>query len=279
MQLEIEKLISYEDVFDTLDDMYEGKVDKGYSTGWHTLDENLMIKTGYLMVVGGYSARGKSFWVDNLLLNLSEQFNWKHLLFTFEVSVAKHLKETLSMRARKPFYGKDRMSKATVDKEKKYLDNYFVFSNNDSMWNITDVKAKIREAHSKLGIKTVLLDPYNRISKYIKDSETLFIERMLGDLSALARELDILIIFIAHPTKPEKGKDICPTMYDTAGSQSWLSICDYGIIIHRERFDNGEFSKTTQVKIDKVKTDDLGKCGMGNLEWQAQKLIPTAKGY
>ena len=279
MQLEIEKVMSYSDIFDNVNDMYDGKVDKGYSSGWFTLDDKLQIKTGYVMVVGGYSARGKSFFVDNLLLNLSEKYKWKHLLFTFEVTVEKHLKQTLSMRTRKPFYGKDRLTREQMNKEKASLDKYFIFSQNDSLWDIPTIVRKIEEVHKATGLKTVLIDPYNRISKdFGRTSETHFIERMLSELSALAKRLDILVIFIAHPTKPErKGTEVAPTMYETAGSQSWLSICDYGIIIHRKRFENGEFSKLTQVIIDKVKTDDLGQCGKYFLKWQNQRLIETTE--
>jgi twinkle protein len=281
MQLEIEKTMCYSDIFDNIEDMYDGKINKGFDTGWNNFKDKLSIKTGYLMVVGGYSFRGKSFFVDNLMLNLSENYGWRHLLFTFEVTVEKHLKQTLSMRTRKSFYGDNRMTKEEMDREKKVLDDYFIFSQNDSLWDIPSIIQKIEEVHSKMGIKTVLIDPYNRISKDIgRTSETHFIERMLSELSFLAKRLDILIIFIAHPTKPErKGTEVAPTMYETAGSQSWLSICDYGLIVHRDRFEDGTFSKVTKIIIDKVKTDDLGTCGTVNLKWQNQRLIDTAEGY
>lgn len=274
-----EHILKYKDVFGELDRMYNGEVGQQYFTGWNALDQKLCIKTSNLMVVSGYSGRGKSFFVNNLLFNLTEKNQWKHLLFHFENSVEKHLIELLEMKTRKNFFSSNnRITPEEKDKHKVYLNQFFTFCDNSIRWSVKDICGKIREVVLSEGIKTVVIDPYNRIKKEIEQTELLLIEEMLSSLSSLARELDILVIFIAHPTKPQgTDEQKAPSLYHTAGSQAWYSICDYGVVIHRYQNDQKEYDKQSQVLIQKVKTKDLGEVGKHCLNWERFRLIDKGR--
>lgn len=82
---------------------YETGGGQGYSTGWDSLDECFTIKSKHLMVVTGHPSRGKSLFVDNLLFNLTQQYQQKHLICGFETSFNEHFKEYAQMYKEKRF--------------------------------------------------------------------------------------------------------------------------------------------------------------------------------
>ena len=63
-------------------------------------------------------------------------------------------------------------------------------------------------------------------------------------MSSLAKELNILIIIVAHPSKPGKDSQKIPDMYNISGSAHWYDLCDYGLTVFRET-DNGKKSSET----------------------------------
>lgn len=271
---------SYKDFRKEIKAIYNGTMDKGYSTGWQNFDGMLNIKTGNLMVISGHSFRGKSFFLNNLLLNLTNQYGWKHLLFSFEVRVSKHFKEMAMMRTGKDFEenGYGRLSEKEIEEQSEFLSNHFLFPNTSKLWTVREIVEEIEAVKKEHDIKTVVIDPFNRIKKEHEIRETLFIEEMLGELSTLAKKLDILIVFIAHPTKPQHGfENTAPSLHNTAGSQAWYSICDYGLVVHRKKLDGGRFSKLTQIFVDKAKTEDLGQPCQLFLKWSKHKLIATTE--
>ena len=68
--------------------------------------------------------------------------------------------------------------------------------------------------------------------------------------------MNILVIFVAHPKKPDGEK--CPNMYSISGSGDWYNMADYGIIIHRDRQTDGKLSNRPTIFVEKVKNFFLG---------------------
>mgnify|MGYP003299440516 CR=1 FL=1 len=68
-------IVKFEEKWDEIYNELFGDDTNFYSTGWSSLDEIIKIKTGYLMVVSGYPSRGKSTFVDNLLVNLTSSIS------------------------------------------------------------------------------------------------------------------------------------------------------------------------------------------------------------
>ena len=80
----------------------------------------------------------------------------------------------------------------------------------------------------------------------------------------LAKKLDILIIFVAHPKKPDGEK--MPNLYSISGSSDWYNMADYGIVIHRERQQSDDqLSNLPTVFVQKVKNHFLGKPSGGSV--------------
>lgn len=247
---------------DSINEIYSYNFEKDqnfYESGWESLDKLVKLRTGYLMIVTGYPSRGKSTFVDNLLINLSEKYNIRHLIASFESTTAGHFNSLLEMYKKEPIYkfirekGKDEI----FGEPFSFLDEHFYRFDVDRMWSVDEIIERTELAIRKYGIKTLVIDPYNRLNNKITNGrEDLYIGSILSKLSMLAKRLDILVIFVAHPRKPDGEK--MPNMFSISGSGDWYNMADYGIVVHRDRKEDGKLSNLPTIMVEKVKNHFLG---------------------
>lgn len=254
--------------YDSFDEIYKYNFERDtdfYRTGWPKLDDIIKLRTGYLMIVTGYPSRGKSTFVDNLLVNLSRNYNIKHLIASFEHVQAQHFNQLLEMYAKLPIY------KITKEHEDfmfgaglEFIADHFYRFDIDKLWTVEEICERTILAAKKYGIKTLTIDPYNRLNNDFKDREDRYVGQILSKLSMLAKKLNILVIFVAHPKKPDGEK--MPNMYSISGSGDWYNMADYGIIVHRERATDGKLSDSPKIFVEKVKNFSLGNPSGGGIE-------------
>lgn len=251
--------------YDAYDEIYKYNFENDenyYKTGWIEVDRLIKIRTGHLMIISGYPSRGKSTFVDNLLINLSKRYDLKHLIASFESTIASHYNSLLEMYEENTIYNLKRDEKIFGEAFEYIAEHFYRFSI-DKLWTIDEICERAELSVAKYGIKTLVIDPYNRLDNEWTDREDKYIGSILSKLCMLAKKLDILVIFVAHPRKPDGEK--IPNMYSISGSSDWYNMADYGIIIHRERFDDGKLSNTPTVFIEKVKNFSLGKPSGGTV--------------
>ncbi len=262
--------ISSENIIDFDDDnnfykvmkFYDYGLTKGFSTGWSKLDEIFTIKPGYLMVVTGFPSCGKSEWVENLLLNLSEQYGWKHLIASFEAERDIFYGNMGSRWGKKQYSARIGWSPNELSDYHDFFNSHFKIVDPNKYWNIGDIIKETRLAVRRYGVKTLVIDPYScldatppkEIEKQIRN-ETDYIKWVLGRLKALARELGILVIFVAHPAKPFDDKP--PTLYSISGSAHWKNFADYGVVVHRYR-EMGRLKNQNEIRVEKIKNRHIG---------------------
>ena len=255
--------------YDCFDEIYKYNFEKDvnfYETGWLKFDNIVKLRTGYLMIVTGYPSRGKTTFVDNLLMILSKHYGLKHLIASFESIVPTHYNTLLEMYMEMPFYKYTREygNEGIFAEPFEFIGEHFLRFDIDRMWTIDEIIERTELAVKKYGVKTLVIDPYNRLNnKILNNREDLYVGSILAKLSMLAKKLDILVIFVAHPKKPDGEK--CPNMYSISGSGDWYNMADYGIIIHREREQSGKLSNFPLVFVEKVKNHFLGSPSGGEL--------------
>lgn len=260
-------------------ELFNDDVTDVYETGWYDFDKLVKIKTGYLMVVTGYPSRGKSYFVKNMLMNLSKRYGMKHLIGSFEDTKGSLFTSLYEMYTQKTFYktkyelGKNALEKVLCGEEMDFISEHFIGFENDRQWDIDSIIERTEIEYIKHGIKTLVIDPYNRLKNDYSDREDKYVGSILSKLCMLAKRLDILIIFVAHPKKPDKGAELSPpTMYSISGSGDWYNMADYGIIVHRNRNEVGELEDYVRVDIQKVKNFSLGDPKGGNVTLQFNKV-------
>ena len=128
-------------------------------------------------------------------------------------------------------------------------------------------------------VDTIVIDPFDRLDIPTNEKEYLYIRTMLSELTAFAKKMNVLVIFVAHPKKPD-GEE-APNMYSISGSTAWYNACDYGVIIHRDRDEDKQLENTTQVIIAKIKDVDLGNPsgGMEKLRFSNNRLKECCDDY
>lgn len=266
--------------FDRFDDIYNYNFEKDvnfYQTGWRSFDNIVKIRTGYLMIITGYPSRGKSTFVDNMLMNLSKQYGLRHLVASFESIVPTHYNTLLEMYTETPFYKyvRENGDESIFGEPYEFIGGHFFRFDIDRMWTVDEIIERAELAVKKYGVNTLVIDPYNRLNnKFINNREDLYVGSILAKLSMLAKRLGILVVFVAHPKKPDGDK--CPNMYSISGSSDWYNMADYGIIIHRERDKvSGKLSNFPVVFVEKVKNHFLGKPSGGefNLMYDIDRRV------
>jgi len=241
---------------------------KAYSTGmgW-SHDEHIKILLGKFMVVTGIPGHGKSEWADNLILNLAKKHDWKICVCSTEIDNEEYEENSIRRILRRPM--KDVADHEPV-KAKKFYQDHFVFVTNNTMDSDLELSLeKLVElaeiAIIRHGCKVLLLDPWNEIEhkRNRDETETEYTGRAIRVLKKLARQYHILVIVVAHPTKPNYGKVECPNLYSISGSANWANKADYGVIVWRDDVT----SALSEIRIAKIKRHGpMGKPGSINVK-------------
>ena len=274
-------IFSFADVWDNLyTELFEE--DKNYyNTGWLDFDNLVKIRLGYLMVVSGYPSRGKSYFVKNLLVNLSRKYGLKHLVASFEDTSGSLFRDLFQIYTGKTIFKikKDEPEQAINsvlgDENFNFICEHFKMFENDRLWDIDSIIDRTEIEYIKNGIKVLVIDPYNRLKNDYNEREDKYIGSILAKLCMLAKRLNILVIFVAHPKKPEKGEaNTPPNLYSVSGSGDWYNMTDYGIIVHRDRNDEGKLEDIVKIDVQKIKNFSLGdpKGGIITLKFNKENM-------
>ncbi|MBQ3946386.1 MAG: toprim domain-containing protein [Alphaproteobacteria bacterium] len=272
------------------DELYMGLFEEDqnfYETGWADFDKLVKIRTGHLMIITGYPSRGKSTFVDNLLINLAKRYpdKMKHLIASFENTISGYYKTLYEMYTEQPFWHvtnepkEQAMEKVLFGPDFEFISEHFKMFDNSRLWDIDKICERTEIEVMKHGIKTLVIDPYNRLDNKYTDREDKYVGSILAKLCMLAKKLDILVIFVAHPKKPDT--ETMPSMYSISGSGDWYNMADYGIIVHRERDAvTRELLNQPQICVAKIKNFSLGNPSGGTitLNYNANKRILENKG-
>lgn len=252
-------------------DLFEGRVAKGHTTGIRNLDEVYSLPLGFLSVVTGYPNEGKSELVDNLITNACRIHKWKTALWSAENSPEIHIAKLIEKKAKMSFFsGKyQRIPRGELDEHLAWVSENFIFINDgvDIDPTIDSILDRIEACVLRYGVKLVVIDPFNRISKPNAElQETEFIRQMLVRLQKFAQNYELHIFLVAHPRKPgfiksSEGRHI-PQGSDIASSQHFENIADFGLTVARD-YDLG----VTNVHMWKVRFKWHGRKGVASLDY------------
>ena len=102
----------------------------------------------------------------------------------------------------------------------------------------------------------IVIDPWNEMDHARSRDESLteYVGRAIKTLKRFARQFQVHVIIVAHPTKSTKDQDgtyRMPTLYDISDSAHWYNKADLGVVVHRETADN------TTVKVAKSRYHEI----------------------
>lgn len=261
------------DFEERLNDLWFKGTGKGASTGYQNLDMIYTVVPGQMTVVTGYPSGGKSNFVDQLMVNLARQEDWKFALCSFENSPEIHISRLMEIYKEKKFFnGDNRMSDDERKESFKWVDDHFTFLTSESAEpaTIDSILARLKVAVSRTGIRGAVIDPYNYIETTRDATETETISAMLTKIQAFAKSYGVHVWFVAHPAKMQRSGNELPRPdgMSISGSMAWWAKADVGLTVHRQEFH-------TEIVIWKCRYRWVGT--QGEMKLQFQKETGTYK--
>jgi hypothetical protein len=271
-----------QDFRDKVSDLYEKGVQPGEYIGFNTMKEHYSVKLGYTTYLVGAPASGKSEWHKQVLINLSQYYGWKHVLFSPETGNKEEIvAELCHTYIGKPFYKANGygMSDMEMYKAMDFLqEHFFIIDPEDKDLTIPEFYKAVDQLEDLYGIKvhTTTGDPFNEFKHdFSKDEgrQDLYIERILGDVRKNAKKHNRHNFIITHcrDQKPVEKDGVVyfppPTARDYAGGQAWFRKGMAMICVWRPPYklndENGMPYKEneTHIIVQKVKPKGTGKRG------------------
>ena len=232
---------------DRLNDLWSKGTGRGVSTGYSNVDQIYTVAEGQLTIVTGYPSCGKSNFVDQLMVNLGRSNDWKFALCSFENQPEIHISRLMEIYKEKRFFeGTNRM---TDDERKEAFDwvqQHFLFLDSEGVEpaSIDSILDRARIAVVRMGIRGLVVDPYNYIENKSGMAETEFISSMLTRIQAFAKAYGVHVWFVAHPAKiTRSGMDLPrPDGMAISGSMAWWAKADCGLTVHRTKTNDVEIA-------------------------------------
>ncbi|MCD8184695.1 MAG: AAA family ATPase [Bacteroides sp.] len=254
----LEGVFTAGDCSDELRTLYENGLQGGAETGWENLDKNCTFELGRNVVITGRPGDGKSEFVDELVLRLCLRHNWKIAFYSPEnMPITYHLKklaDKLLGREFAPGYG---MTEVLYGQAVEWLaENVTHIQPAEQACKIDDILVKARQLVRCRGVRTLVIDPLNRLEPNSDMTEREFIRHVLNALSRFAQRNHCLVILVAHPAKVNRdevtGELRRVEMNDINGSADFGNMSDY--CIGMDRCDKKEM---VTIYIDKVRFKHL----------------------
>ena len=225
---------------DRLNDLYAKGTGKGFSTGYSSVDTIYTVAPGQLTVVTGYPSSGKSNFVDQLMVNLGRDHDWKFAVCSFENQPEIHISRLMEIYTKKRFFeGKGRMTDQERDAAFKWVSDHFLFidNNGEEPSTLDSILERARIAVKRMGVRGLVIDPYNFIDLDKHNStETEAISNMLTRVQRFCKAHEVHVWFVAHPSKINRSgvEQPRPDGMAISGSMAWWAKADCGVTVHRQ---------------------------------------------
>lgn len=208
----------------------------GIDTGIDTLDGKIQIVPKTLTVFTGYSNMGKSTVINTIVANCAAR-NVTVAIASFETMgqiLFDGITKAMIGCSKSEFanHPQRAAAQAHVNKYVKMISNSL---QPDMEFTLDTFLDAARMAVLRDGAKVVILDPWNELEHKRNPGETMteYVGRALRRFKSFLRQYDISLWIVAHPTKPIKGTNDIPTLYDISDSANWANKADYGLVYHR----------------------------------------------
>lgn len=267
-------LLTFRDISKEIRDYVTNGINKGFSTGWISLDDYWRLLPGALTIVTGIPSSGKSEFMDQLILHTIAQHDWKWTLYSPENWPLEHHFQKLAEKwIGKPMFqyldevpmSKDEINKAVLD-----LSGSIVFAHPkaDGM-TLDELMELVKESKHKHHSNAFIIDPWNECEHHRPKqmSETEYIGDALTRLRNFSRLNSMALFVVAHPTKLEKNEDgnyPVPDPYSINGSSNWRNKADVCVAVWRDYQKN---DGVVHIHIQKMRNKNTGTLGKIDLYW------------
>ena len=150
--------------YDQIIHAYENGMEGGLSTGYQELDALYTIGTGQITIITGIPGAGKSELLDQLMVNLASQHDWRFAVCSFENEPRIHIPKLMSKKLRKNFWTQQ-VSREELDDAFGWVRQHFSFlyHADGTLSSMDSILESLQVAVMRYGIRGWIIDPYNFI--------------------------------------------------------------------------------------------------------------------
>jgi len=271
--IEIEDVIYFSDVYQSLKDLREHGQLKGETTHFPELDIKFRHNKKEVTVIGGYGNAGKSTFITQLDLIKAKKDGKKYCVFSPENYPTEHYyKDIVQMYVGKSVEKGRYNSMSDLELEEAYdfVNEHFfyVYPKNDKPTPDYILK-RFTEVKIKHNVDGVLIDPFNQLSNAWGARDDKYLEEILPKFKRFAQNADVYFRICAHPVKPSKNKNgeyEAPTYFDLAGGAMWSNMADNILAYHRPLFFIDKMNPLCEIHSQKIKKQQMTGI-LGTTEW------------
>lgn len=255
------------DFIDNIFKYYNEGLPKGCGIEMQGFDELLKFHEGYMTVITGIPGHGKSEILDMILVRLNLLHGWKHAIFSPENHPLElHFSKFAEKIIGKSFDGGWRMSETELHQAIENINQNYFFIKPEEDFSLDNILATVKMLVRRKGVKSFVIDAWNKLDHKYSDNETKYISRELDKISLFCEKYQVHAFIVAHPTKILKDKTTqlyeVPNLYNINGSANFFNKTANGITVYINRTTN-----KSEIHVQKVKFKHWGVTGLCEWNW------------
>ena len=252
-----------------LQQVRDGTLQMGLTTGCPSLDEHFLFKEGNLVMVNGTDNVGKSVFMWWLLMIAAMYHGWKGIIFSSENTLGSFMRKMIQFYWGKSLNGQYQMSQREYDIAKTFVEKHFtLIKAQEDLYNYKDIINMVKKSMKKEKYHYGLIDPYNSLkidlSGFSKLNTHEFHYEAASEIKAFGQKNKFGWFINMHAiTQAARAKDgekkypIAPGKADTEGGQKFPNKADDFATVHRLVGHPTEYM-VTEFHVRKIKETDTG---------------------
>lgn len=263
-------LATAEDYNPYLEQVIDGTLPMGLTTGSKELDAHFLFKKGNFVNINGVDNVGKSVFMWWLMLLAAMYHGWKGLIFSSENTLGNFMRKMIQFFWGKQLTGQYAMSNSEYVFAKKFIEKHFLLIKaQEDLYNYKDIVNMVKKAKMKYpNIDYAMIDPYNslkiNLSGFSKLSTHEYHYEALSEMKSYGQKNDFgwfinhhAYTGAARQKDGEKKYPAAPNKADTEGGQKVANKADDFLTIHRITQHPTDWM-VTEVHVRKIKDTETG---------------------
>lgn len=258
-----------EDYNEYLQQVIDGTLPMGLTTGCPSLDEHFLYKEGNLVMVNGTDNVGKSVFMWWLLMIAAMYHGWKGIIFSSENTLGSFMRKMIQFYWGKPLRGNFAMNQTEYKIAKDFVEKHFVLIKaQEDLYNYKDIINMVKKTLKREKYHYALIDPYNslkidlsgfsKLSTHEYHYEAASEIKSFGQKNKFGWFINMHAITAAARAKDgEKKYPVAPGKADTEGGQKFPNKADDFLTVHRLVGHPTEYM-VTELHVRKIKETDTG---------------------
>lgn len=252
-----------------LQQVRDGTLRQGLTTGSPYLDEYFLFKEGNLVMTNGHDNTGKSVFTWWLLLLAAMYHGWRGVIFSSENTLGAFMRKMIQFYWGKSLHGKFAMSDVEYSIAKKFIEAHFsLIKAQEDLYNYKDIINMVKKAKKSSRYHYGMIDPYNSLkidlSGFSKLSTHEYHYEALSEIKSYGQQNDFGWFVNHHAVTAalrakdgEKKYPVAPQKADTEGGGKVSNKADDFMTVHRITQHPTDWM-VTELHVRKIKDTETG---------------------